>query len=360
MRRAIALAEGGRYTAMPNPCVGCVIVKDGRVVAEGFHRAAGEPHAEALALDAAGDAARGATVYVSLEPCCVEGRTPPCVDALLAAGVRRVVAATLDPNPKVNGRGMRALSDAGVETQSEVLPERAAWSNRGFFKRMKTGRPYVRIKLASSLDGRTALASGESQWISNEASRRDVQFWRARSGALLTTAKTVAADAPRLNVRLDATDLGIDAVRQPLRVVIDSGLRSDPKALVYAPADGRAVVAHAGGVEGGAAAFQELGIRTWGFQGGQVPLDDVLKRLADEEINEVQVEAGPELCGALIAQCLYDELLVYMAPCVLGESGLPLLRVGPLDKMHQRWNLNLKEVKQIGDNLRMLFVPGEA
>ena len=367
MRTALELAETGRYTAMPNPCVGCVVVKDGEVVGEGFHRLAGEAHAEIEALRAAGEAARGATLYLSLEPCCHTGRTPPCVDALLKAGVKRVVAATPDPNPEVGGRGIQALRDAGVDASWGLSAAEAAWSNRGFFKRMTAGRPYVRIKMASSLDGRTALESGESQWISNEASRRDVQYWRARSGALLTTAATVEVDDPRLTVRLDGLDgpggldgLGFaDVAERRLRVVVDSGLRTDPGARIYEPG-ARVVVAHTRKDKkgkGAEAAFAERGVELWRFEGGQVPLNELMKRLAEEEINEVQVEAGAEFGGALVGQSLYDELLVYLAPCLLGEASRPLLQIGRLDKMQGRLNLHLKEVKEIGDNLRVLLVP---
>ena len=355
MERALELAEHGRYTAMPNPCVGCVIVRDDQVVASAWHHAAGEAHAEILALRKAGEAARGATLYVTLEPCCHTGRTPPCVPEILRSGVRRVVVAARDPNPKVAGMGAEQLRARRIEVDQGLLEERAAWQNRGFFTRMKTGRPLVRIKLAGSLDGRTALASGESAWISNAASRRDVQLWRARSGALITTADTVAADDPRLDVRLDVAP-GDAVAAQPLRVVLDARLRTDPEAAIYS--SGRTAVASLARASAKRMdAFARRGIELWRFNEKENMLSEVLERLAAMEVNEVQVEAGARLCGAMTERSLYDELLLYVAPCLLGDKSRPLMVLDSPARMDQRLNLDIREVLEIDGNIRVLLTP---
>lgn len=356
MEQAIHLAERGRYTAMPNPCVGCVIVKNNRVIASAWHRATGEPHAEVLALAEAGEAARGATLYVTLEPCCHSGRTPPCVPQLLEAGIARVVIATRDPNPAVDGGGIERLRTRRIDVHCGLLASRAAWQNRGFFMRMKQDRPLVRIKLASSLDGRTALASGESAWISNDAARNDVQLWRARSGALLTTADTVIADNPRLNVRLDKTPDG-HAVRQPLRVILDSRLRTDPNAIIYSHEDKKTIVATCVQDSERLSAFSNRGIKVWRFDDTRTILAETLKRLAGAEVNEVQVEAGARLCGAIVAQSLYDELLIYMAPCLLGDKSRPLMTLDSPERISGRLNLDTREVRELDGNIVVLLTP---
>lgn len=365
MARALRLADLGRYTADPNPRVGCVLVRDGRVVGEGWHRRAGGPHAERIALAAAGDLARGATAYVTLEPCCHHGRTPPCTEALIGAGVARVVAAMVDPNPLVAGKGLEQLWDAGIAAESGLLEAQARALNPGFVSRMERGRPWCRCKLAASLDGRTAMASGESRWISSEASRRDVQRLRARSSAIVTGVETVLADDPSLDVRLAAEDLpGMEPgepVRQPLRVVVDSRLRTPPTArLLTRPGAtliaGVAGVAGVAGADGArAAALARAGARVLGLPAdrGRVDLGALLQRLAEEGVNEVLLESGPTLAGAALAGGLVDELIVYVAPHLMGDQARSLLRLPGLSRMDQRIALHLEEVRRIGPDLRL-------
>ena len=393
MARAIRLAAQGLYTTEPNPRVGCVIVKAGLVVGEGWHRRAGEPHAEPLALAAAGDAARGATAYVSLEPCCHHGRTPPCTEALLAAGVARVVVAMTDPNPLVAGSGLDRLRAGGVAVEQGLLETEARHLNPGFIKRMERGLPHVRVKLAASLDGRTAMASGESQWITSAAARRDVQFLRARSSAILTGVGTLLADDPSLNVRLSPADLpgvGPDGtVRQPLRVVVDSHLRTPPTArLLSLPgqtliacldpeADGlapenpepdRAPARDRDLDDGGptpsqdvrqAAALEDSGagiLRLPPGSGG-LDLETLLRYLARMEINEVLIEAGATLAGSALQAGLVDELVLYLAPHLMGDAGRGLFHLAGLDRMNDRLALEIQELRQIGPDLRLTAVP---
>lgn len=294
----------------PNPCVGCVLVKDGIVVGEGWHTRAGEAHAEINALDAAGDRARGATAYVTLEPCCHQGRTPPCTDALLKAGIARLVAAMSDPNPQVAGKGFAILRDAGVAVEYGLLAAEARALNPGFIQRMIQGRPFVRLKLAMSLDGRTALASGESQWLTGEAARRDVQRLRARGSAILTGIGTVLTDNPSLNVRLS------EATRQPSRVILDTELRTPPTAqtlrlpgqvLIFTTVSDSSMQAPL------RAAGAEIVLLPRAEQG--LDLHAVMAELARRECNEVHVECGSTLAGALLRAGLVDELVIYMAPC---------------------------------------------
>src|SRR6185312_3625386 len=319
MARALRLAEAGLYTTQPNPRVGCVIAHGEDVVGEGFHARAGEPHAEVFAMRAAGERARGATAYVTLEPCAHFGRTPPCADALVAAGVARVVAACEDPNPKVAGGGFAKLRDAGIAVEIGLMREAARELNRGFFARIERGRPWVRVKLAMSLDGRTALANGASQWITGAAARADVQRWRARSSAILTGSGTVRADDPRLTVRLANGDAFVPA----LRVVLDTGLATPagahvldgtaPTLVLHAPDARRA--AHFGKVECAAIPLRD----------SRLDLPAAMTLLAERGINELQVEAGATVCGALFAQGLVDELLLYVATILLGDTARPLL-----------------------------------
>jgi len=355
MARALRLAARGLYTARPNPVVGCVIARDGEVVGEGWHPRAGEPHAEVFALRAAGARARGATAYVTLEPCAHHGRTPPCADALVEAGVARVVAAMRDPFPQVDGAGLARLQAAGIEVAAGLLEAQARELNRGFISRVTRGRPWLRVKLASSLDGRTAMASGESKWITGEAARADVQRWRARSGAILTGADTVLADDPALTVRL-----GDDTPFQPpLRVVMDSRLRSLSAARVR---DGSAptLYLHGPGAEpppGLRAEFAALPLH-----GGHVDLAAALQLLGQRGINEVQVEAGPALCGALLRAGLVDELLLYQAPLLLGDSARPLFAGLGIESMVARLPLRRVEAVMLGQDQRLLLrpEPGEA
>jgi len=350
MARALRLAERGLYSARPNPMVGCVIAHGGEVVGEGWHPRTGEPHAEAFALRQAGERARGATAYVTLEPCAHHGRTPPCADALAEAGVARVVAAMRDPFPPVDGAGFARLQAAGIAVAAGLMEAQARELNRGYLARVTRGRPWVRIKLAASLDGRTAMASGESKWITGEPARADVQRWRARSGAILTGADTVLADDPALTVRLgDATPF-----QPPLRVVVDSGLRSLAAARVR---DGVAPTLYLHGPDavvpsGLQAEFVALPLRD-----GRIALDAALQLLGARGINEVQVEAGPALCGALLHAGLVDELLLYQAPVLLGDRARPLLAGLGIDNMAARLPLRLIDDAVVGTDRRLLLRP---
>jgi diaminohydroxyphosphoribosylaminopyrimidine deaminase/5-amino-6-(5-phosphoribosylamino)uracil reductase len=349
MRRALELAERGLFTTHPNPRVGAVLARDQEIVGEGWHERAGEPHAEPIAIRAAGDRARGATAYVTLEPCCHHGRTPPCVDVLLAAGVRRVVFAIGDPNPRVNGGGAKLLRDAGVKVESGLLEKEATELNKGFLMRMREGRPFVRLKSAASLDGHTALANGASQWITSEAARADVQQWRARSAAILTSADTVLADDPRLDVR-------IDTPRQPLRVVLDRRRRVRKSAKILAPPGEVLLFSGPAKSKSKAGAVETLGparierIRTLR---GHLDLKRVLARLAELEINEVLVEAGPRLAGALLSANLVDEWLLYLAPRLLGKDAKPLVALRRLTSLAAAPSFTLLDSQSVGPDLRL-------
>lgn len=354
MARAFALAHRGLYTTDPNPRVGCVVVNNGKIVGEGFHAMVGGPHAEPLALKQAGALARGATVYVTLEPCCHHGRTPPCSDALLEAGVARVVAAMRDPNPKVAGKGFAALEAKGVVVESGLMQDQARELNRGFIERMEQGKPFVRMKLALSLDGRTALANGESKWITGESARLDVQKWRARSSAIVTGIGTVSTDDPRLTVR------EIDIGRAPMRVVLDSRLRMSPTArLVLQP--GRTLVATTpdGGNKTKAAALVAAGVEvvTLPANGQQIDLPALLTELAAREANEVLIEAGAVLCGSFLQEQLVDELVLYYAPCVLGNRARGMLELPLLASMEDRLNLDIVETRAFGQDWRVIARP---
>ena len=356
MRRALELAERGLFTTHPNPRVGAVLVRDDEIVGEGWHERAGEAHAEPLAIRAAGERARGATAYVTLEPCCHHGRTPPCVDVLLAAGIRRVVFAIRDPNPRVNGGGAKLLRDAGVVVESGLLEKEAAELNAGCLMRMRSGRPFIRLKSAGSLDGRTALANGASQWITSEAARNDVQQWRARSSAVLTSADTVIADDPRLNVR-------IDTPRQPLRVVLDRRRRvrqaarifqSPGEVLLFAGATARAT-SRKREEKVGDARVERVKTRR-----GHLDLSAVFRRLAELEINEVLVEAGPGLSGALLSAGLVDEWLLYVAPKLLGRDAKPLARMPRLARLDAAPSFTLLDSRPVGPDLRLRLQPAPA
>lgn len=356
MARALELAARGLYSTDPNPRVGCVLVRGGEVVGEGWHEMAGGPHAEVHALRAAGERACGATAYVTLEPCCHHGRTPPCSDALLAAGVGRVVVAMVDPNPKVSGQGLRQLQAAGVRVASGVLEAEAADLNRGFIKRMRQGLPYVRAKIAMSLDGRTALASGESQWITGEAARLDVQRLRARSSAILTGIGTVLADDPRLTVR--GGGLAVKPGRQPLRVVVDSGLRTPITArLLTQP--GRTLIATAADRLAAGEALRAAGAETMGLPAtaAGVDLRELLRQLAAREVNEVLAEAGARLNGALLAAGLVDAVVIYMAPLALGDAGRGLFHLPGLATMAQRVEFEIADVRAVGRDWRITARP---
>ncbi len=352
MAHALQLARRGWYTTHPNPRVGCVIVRDGQIVGEGWHERAGEPHAEVHALRMAGEAARGADVYVTLEPCSHFGRTPPCANALVQAGVKRVIAAMVDPNPQVAGNGLRLLQAAGIATASGLLESEARALNVGFIKRMTSNRPFVRLKMAMSLDGRTAMASGESVWITGEAARRDVQFLRAQAGAVVTGIGTVLADDPSLNVRLTAAELGIQGtVRQPLRVVLDSQLRLPLTAkLLDSPATLLIYTCSQNAVK--IAQWQALGVKIRPFVGEQLVLTDVLDALAQDGITEVHLEAGATLAGAFVAQGFVDELVLYVAPHVMGSDARALFNL-PLTRMNQRLALQISDMRAVGHDWRI-------
>jgi len=353
MARALELAVRGLNTTHPNPRVGCVIASGATVIAEGWHVRAGGPHAEVDALSKAGGGARGATAYVTLEPCCHTGRTPPCTAALAAAGVRRVVYGASDPNPRVNGGGEQALRAAGLEVSGGLLAAESERLNAGFMLRMRRGWPLVRTKIAASLDGRTALADGRSQWLTGQAARDDVQCWRARSAALLTGVGTVLADDPALNVREADRVLPV----QPLRVILDSRFRTPPEARVLAkPGD---VLLLGAGADVRRAPLIDRGVlvETASLDAGRVDLAAMLRRLGELEINEVWVEAGPTLNGALLAAGLVDELLVYLAASVLGSSARGMFDIPPLADLATRPEFKLQSVRHLGDDLRLIYTP---
>ncbi|MGB0845573.1 MAG: bifunctional diaminohydroxyphosphoribosylaminopyrimidine deaminase/5-amino-6-(5-phosphoribosylamino)uracil reductase RibD [Thiolinea sp.] len=371
MVRAIQLAKRGQYTTHPNPNVGCVLVRDGQVLAEGWTQPAGEAHAEVHALQQINHQAAGATAYVTLEPCSHYGRTPPCSDALIKSGVKRVVAAMVDPNPLVSGRGLDKLRQAGVETQYGLLESQVRQLMPGFISAMQRQQPFVRVKMAQSLDGRTAMASGESVWITGQAARRDVQFWRARAGAILTGIDTVLMDKPSMNVRLDAEDLGIDGVvRQPLRVILDSQLRCPPDAkllqlagdvLIYTCSEDndkiRQLQDQGVRVERLSSVGDSIAEHSHGVAGditdARLDLKAVLSALHAEGVNLVHVEAGATLSGAFVAQGLVDELLIYTAPFLMGSDARALLNM-PLQTMQQGLRLQVYDMRAIGDDWRIL------
>jgi len=353
MARALQLAQRGMTSTHPNPRVGCVVVRDGCIVGEGWHRRAGEAHAEPLALAAAGELARGSTVYVSLEPCRHQGRTPPCTEALIRAGVARVVYALDDPNPLVAGRTAALLRAAGIEVEGGLLAEAAAQLNPGFMQRMQTGRPRVTVKLAASLDGRTAMASGESQWITSAAAREDVQWLRACAGAVLTGSGTLLADDPRLDVR--RADL-LAECRQPLRAVVDSALRTSPAARMLGN-DGRAVVftARAQLASAAAQALRSTGALVEGLDAAPAGLDleAALRRLGELGANDVLVEAGPVLAGALAQAGLVDVWVIYLAPRMLGELARGMLRLPGLTRLADGPQLAWQDCRRVGTDLRL-------
>lgn len=355
MARALRLAARGAYTTRPNPMVGCVVAHGDEVVGEGWHQRAGEPHAEVLALRAAGDRARGATAYVTLEPCAHTGRTGPCADALIQAGVARVVAAMRDPFPQVAGEGFERLRAAGIVVESGLMEAQARALNCGFLSRVERGRPWVRVKLASSLDGRSALANGESKWISGDASRQDVQHWRARAGAIMTGAGTVLADDPSLTVRIDAADDG-SAVPfvAPLRVVLDPGLATVARGRVR-EGDAPTLYIHAPDAKPPRGLTTQLA--SVPVHAGRFDLDAVLALLAAREINEVQIEAGATLAGAFLSAGLVDELLLYVAPVLLGERARPLFDGLGIDTMAQKMKLTIVESRYLGSDIRVLLRP---
>jgi diaminohydroxyphosphoribosylaminopyrimidine deaminase/5-amino-6-(5-phosphoribosylamino)uracil reductase len=348
MRQALTLAARGLYTTTPNPRVGCVVVKDGVVVGTGWHEKAGLPHAEVLALKAAGERAHGATLYVSLEPCSHHGRTPPCADAIVAAGVKRVVAAMQDPNPKVAGAGFARLRAAGVELEHGLMEDEARELNIGFVARMTRGRPWVRMKIAASLDGRTALANGKSQWITGEEARADGHRWRARACAILTGHGTVRDDDPQLNVR------GVDTPRQPLKIVVDSRFETPVSARLLK--DGKTLVAGAVGEAKRIAALEKAGAQTVIIpnDSGKVELFKLMEELARRELNEIHVEGGSKLNGSLLQAGVVDELLFYFAPSVIGDSGRGMFDLPELTELPQARGLRICDVERVGEDIRVV------
>lgn len=350
MARALHLARNGQYTTDPNPRVGCVLVNGGQILAEGWHAEAGQAHAEvdALAKLAEPSLARGATAYVTLEPCSHHGRTGPCCDALIQAGIGRVVVAMQDPNPLVAGSGLKKMRAAGLAVDCGLLQTDAEQLNRGFIKRMTVGLPFIRSKLAMSLDGRTALANGASQWITSPQARQDVQMFRAESSAIVTGVDTVLADDPSLNARVDFT------AKQPVRVVLDSNLRMplDAKMLQL---PGETWVVTCSGDQASQMRLRDAGCKIWqvGSRAGRVDLDQVFRLLAQQQINTVWIEAGATLNGALLETELVDEWLLYVAPCALGDQARGLFQFPELPSMAGKKNFKFNAVRQVGPDLRL-------
>ena len=361
MATALKLAARGLFSPHPNPRVGCVISNGQNILGRGWHEFAGGPHAEIAALRDAREDVKGSTAYITLEPCSHHGRTPPCTEALLSARISRFVVASADPNPQVNGQGLKKLRNAGLTVESGLMADEAEALNPGFFMRMRKGRPWIRVKSAISLDGRTALGNGDSKWISSEASRRDVQKWRARSSAVLTGIGTVLADNPAMNVRLDNKQPGQNGQNwqpgQPLRIIADSRWRTPPGSRILAdPAT--AIIAGTRDV----AVPPELeatGARCISLPAvaGRTDLVALFSRLAEMELNEVQVEAGARLCGALLKDRLVDELLIYQAPQLLGKGGPGPFNFGPLESMDERTHLKLLESRRLGNDWRLRLEP---
>ena len=355
MSLALRLAEKGLYTTTPNPRVGCVLVNKGQIIGQGAHLKAGEPHAEIMALrDAEAkfpNLIQGADAYVTLEPCSHFGRTPPCADALVKAGLKRVVAAMQDPNPQVAGNGLAILAAADIKTEHGLMEAQAHQLNTGFISRMTKNKPFVRVKIAASLDGRTALANGESKWITGEAARQDVQHWRARSCAILTGIGTVLADDPQMNVR------NIQNARQPLRIVVDSQLRISPNAKILE--GGNTLIAYAADAENKVEALKKAGAELIKIQSsdGKVCLKQLLNNLAERGINEVMVEAGQTLNGALLALNLVDEFIFYYAPTLLGSDARGMLAIPLVQSMQHRIQLNIIDLRQFGQDIRMITRP---
>ncbi len=345
MAEALRQAELGLCTTHPNPRVGCVVARDGQVVGRGWHRVAGQPHAEVLALRAAGAAARRSVVYITLEPCCHQGRTPPCTHALIEAGVSEVVAAMVDPYPENAGRGLEMLTRAGIRVRAGLMESAARALNRGFISRFERGRPWVRVKLATSLDGRSAGPDGHSQWITSPAAREDNQRWRGRASALLTGIETILADDPRMNLRLAGVE------RTPLRIIADSHGRLPENArLLDLP--GPVLVAATV-----APTWQRKGVEWWQLPAnteGRVDLAALITGLIGRDVNELHVEAGPTLSGALLEAGLVDELLIYQAPVLLG-AGRPMLALPGMEKFSDRLHLNLVDNRRVGPDWRFVY-----
>lgn len=349
MARALQLAARGRYSARPNPMVGCVLVNNGEVVGEGWHEQAGGPHAEINALEEAGDKANGAVAYVSLEPCAHHGKTPPCTEALIAAGISNVIAAMHDPFGEVAGRGLETLNEAGVETSVGLMQAAAEALNAGFVSRVSRGRPFLRLKIAASIDGAIAMEDGESQWITGPEAREDVQELRARSGAIMTGIGTVLADDPSLNVRSSSIEThGI----QPLRVVLDSRLRMPLTAGMLA-LPGETLVCCTG--ECDASRLRDAGaeVQEFGAHGDVVNVFEVLAALAEREINDILVEAGPRLAGYLLEKDLIDELVIYQSPHIMGSNTRGMFTTPAWSALADRKTLHITDTRRIGSDTRI-------
>ena len=348
MARALQLARRGLCTTHPNPRVGCVIARGGEVVGEGWHRWTGGPHAEIHALREAGELARGATLYLTLEPCCHQGRTPPCTRAIIGAGIARAVVAMRDPNPLVAGGGIEALRKAGIEVTTGVGERPARALNRGFVRRMETGRPWITLKVAASLDGRTAMASGESRWITSEPARMDVHRMRARSSAILTGSGTVLADDPALTARMEGVE------RQPLRVILDSHLSVPREARVFSPPGETLVLTVvAAGEEKARLEKENVAVVTLPGKEGMVDLEAALDELGAREVNELMVEAGAVLSGGLLRRNLVDEIVLYQAPDLMGSAARSMFDLPGLERMADRLRFEYVDVRRVGRDLRL-------
>lgn len=355
MSEALRLAQRGLYTSQPNPRVGCVIVKDGVIVGEGFHARAGGPHAEVVALKQAGPRAYGAVAYVTLEPCAHHGRTPPCANELVIAGITRVVAATGDANPLVAGRGMQILAEAGIETRLGVLADEARALNAGFLRRISGGLPWVRVKMAASLDGRTAMASGESRWITGPDARRDVQKWRAMSSAIISGIGTVLQDDPALSVRpAEWTEWYYGEVVAPWRVILDTDFRTPVTAKLFS-VPGRIIIAGARAHMDRQAALSDAGAEIWmlPLKKGRIDLAALLLKLAEAGANEVLVEAGANVAGAFAQAALVDEFIFYLAPVLMGSEARPLLQ-WPMASMRDQRKLAITDTRMLGSDIRFI------
>lgn len=363
MARALQLAKRGIYSTHPNPRVGCILVKAGEVVGEGWHERAGRPHAEINALQHAGDSANGATAYVTLEPCSHFGRTPPCADALIKAGVDRVVVAMTDPNPQVAGQGLARLRSAGIETLAGVLEDEAEELNPGFLRRMRGGKPWIRLKVAASIDGRTAMQSGESKWITGQAARQDVQRLRARSSVIITGIGTVLADDPALTVRTaDMGDIGSATLpdTQPCRIVLDSSLRMPPEARLLDGGEKVVVLTRQDSLDHTerVSALTGAGAQVVALPGTSSPeplaWSGIMQWLGGQQFNEVLLEAGPAVAGSALAANIVDEFWLYQAPVLLGSEGRPVALL-PFDRMSQRLQLDLVDQRRVGGDTRFIF-----
>jgi len=360
MSIALQLAEKGRCSTMPNPAVGCVLVKEGAIVGEGWHEQAGQPHAEVNAITQAGENAKGATAYITLEPCCHHGRTPPCTDALVVAGIKSIVVAMQDPNPKVAGKGIELLKSKGLEVRNGLLSAQAEKLNKKFCHRMRHGRPYVTCKLAMSLDGRTAMASGESKWITSGSAREDVQQLRACSSSIMTGVNTVEIDDPALTVRFESNT----PQSQPLRVILDSQLRTSPTSRLFTQ-PGNTVIFSNTKDKHRQQALQQAGAEVIIMESDsdsssgndRINLKSMLEQLAKQEINDVLLEAGATLSGAMLQAGLINELIIYMAPKFMGDTARGLVSLPGLDKMDQNINLEISDIRAVGKDWRMTVIP---